>query len=331
MWFKVSKYYKEIKALSGLNKDSGLSLLRQQALKEQLFSKIDSLNQTNQAPSIFKWTIKKHSFAYLVVPVVLVIFVSSTIFASAQALPGEPLYAVKKLKEQVETAVAISQTSQAKVEAKHAQVRLEELVKVTAKVEAVEQEQKTATTEAKKLEVTVTNDTQVQVEKALNELVKVENKLQTQGQKQAASKIKERISELSQQANETKFEVVKIKNGRDRFEVKIKAKNERRNNKSDSDDNDDDENRDSNNRRDRDNISNNEDSNDNDSDRNSNGGSENDRQGDSDSKDSSNNASSEQSQEDNTSETNTETEVELDLKTPGMFNNFDSFKWRNDD
>ncbi|KKT17701.1 MAG: putative serine/threonine-protein kinase clkA [Parcubacteria group bacterium GW2011_GWB1_43_66] len=197
---KIMWLNKELKLLRVLKKDSGLNLLRQQALKEQLLSKLDNAPSSEHELTVFSWGVHQHTWAYAVVPIVFIMFITGTIFASAQALPGEPLYGVKRLKERVESAVVIGETAHANIEAKHAQIRLEEMTVIT------------------------THDAHVQLEKALNVLSEVNTKLETRGEVQAASKIKETINALTTQATETRFEVQREKE-HGRYEVKLKPRN----------------------------------------------------------------------------------------------------------
>ena len=224
MWLNVSKFTKELKLLRVLKKDSGLNLLRQQALKEQLLSKLDNAPSSEHELTVFSWGVHQHTWAYAVVPIVFIMFITGTIFASAQALPGEPLYGVKRLKEKVESAVVIGETAHANIEAKHAQIRLEEMTVITTQTEAVAPEQTKDKTKAQELEVEITNDAHVQLEKALNVLSEVNTKLETRGEVQAASKIKETINALTTQATETRFEVQREKE-HGRYEVKLKPRN----------------------------------------------------------------------------------------------------------
>lgn len=248
MWPNLKKFTTELALLKSLKKDSPLPIARQEILKAQLLAKLDYAKESGVSGRKISWATPRYSRAYAVVPLVLVMFISGTIFASAHALPGEPLYTVKRLKEKVEVAVAASETARAKLEAKHAEARLAELTAVAAKIDTVVEAEKTEEKEqVEKLEIAITNDTQAQLEKALNVLVEVEGKLEVKGQNEAATKIKERITQLAQQATETRFEVVKIKNGHERFEVKIKPKRSRNqdrlendntnHNRSDNDDN----------------------------------------------------------------------------------------------
>ncbi len=75
--------------------------------------------------SLWDWQ-RRWAWAVAIILIVLVISASTTA-ASAQALPGEPLYSVKLASEQVRLALAFSNISKAELQAQFAEVRAAEI------------------------------------------------------------------------------------------------------------------------------------------------------------------------------------------------------------
>lgn len=224
MWFNISKFSKELSLLRVLKKDLGLSVLRQKVLKDRLLSSLASADSDSTIiEPDFSLVIHKRVWVYATIPLALVILTGGTIFASAKSLPGDALYGVKKLKEKVETAIAISDTAQAKVEAKHAETRLDELEVITNQAEAAAPETpQPVASKAVKLEVEATSEAHVQLEKALNVLSDVSLKLEDKGETQAATQIKQKIDELTVKATNTVFDV-EVEKEHGRYQVKLKT------------------------------------------------------------------------------------------------------------
>lgn len=108
-----------------------LSMEDKQRIKEKVFARLSE--PLPESKSSFWFSVKKLTFhTYVLVPLVLLLFVISTTVTSANALPGDVLYPVKRQVES--TRVYFAQTPEDKLdlEVNFAQKRLQELEEVKA-------------------------------------------------------------------------------------------------------------------------------------------------------------------------------------------------------
>lgn len=216
--FNTSKFNKEIKALPGLLKDGPLGADRQQKVKDKILLALKS-PQTAGAPAKgFFWTEKYERVVRYAVSVLLGLsLVGGTAFAtSGSALPGDFLYGVKIAKEKVQLTFAGSQEAKAKLKARFAANRLNELQDLpggeelggAAGLTAGSLQASTTTSSAfslsdagrRHLKLQAQSEARAEVKAALKELKLLHGKLKAQGDQQAAAGISGDILNLQQQA-----------------------------------------------------------------------------------------------------------------------------------
>lgn len=215
--FNIKKYNREINALKSAANDSSLHPLRLAQLKQQLLEKITINTQTKSSGTNLSHQENKIGFAYrsmvirYVLPTIAGVFlIGGTVLASNSALPGQPLYPVKRLKEKVELRLTISEKSHAEVMAKHAQERLVELDQIApplpnqydaqnlVEAEEVHNEQE----DQARLEASN------EIQGAINKLSEVKNKLESKGNKEAVTALGRTINCLTFQAERHAIKVV---------------------------------------------------------------------------------------------------------------------------
>ncbi len=215
-------YKHDIESLKALSREGELSPLRQEVLKGQLMSRLSAPAESGaRVPARLLWGQERASLAYAVVPAFLVfMLMGGTVFASYGALPGETLYPVKRLTEQVEFTLAVSEQAKVEVQAKHAEERLEEIVKLDQKIEVQSVPEDKAEVEEHREEAKA--ETRTELETALNTLTEVQVKLETKGNNEAATNIKNVIQNLKDRAAPTfRVEVESEDHGR----VKVRFPN----------------------------------------------------------------------------------------------------------
>ncbi len=127
----AEKFKKEIQSLGVLS--SGVKPLapdRQALIKEKIFRSLLSSPQTAAKGFAQNWGKFTRYFAAVALGLSML---AGTAFASNTALPGQPLYSIKRAKEKVELTLTVSAESKAKLQAKFAQERLSELDELAAK------------------------------------------------------------------------------------------------------------------------------------------------------------------------------------------------------
>lgn len=224
--FNIEKFNKEISKLKGLKKVQGsLTLEKQFEIKEKILKSIaeDSLLPTKQNYFFVR------SFRYVAVLLLVVCLLGGTAYASQNSLPGEVLYPIKKAQEVMRLKVAVSEESQASLQAKFANKRLEELSKLTSKFNSEKPKQKlevvttvstntspsvfpsptsSTTTIATvvrsprqaELEKQVKQEAKTEFKKALSSLRKVQQKQAAKGNVRAAEAIAINIQNLQESA-----------------------------------------------------------------------------------------------------------------------------------
>lgn len=146
---------------------------------------------------------------YVLPAIVGVFLIGGTVLASNSALPGQPLYSVKRLKEKVELSLTLSEKGHVEVMAKHTQERLVELDQIAPPqnqydaqnliaVEAVHSEQ----------EDQVRLEASNEIQGAINKLSEVKNKLEAKGNKEAVTALGRTINHLAFQAERHAIKVV---------------------------------------------------------------------------------------------------------------------------
>lgn len=211
------------KEISGLKNSGGfgdeLPNERMQAVKQSVLQAIAS--PTVETQPVYSWREKYHTtIRYAVSVIVGLSLVGGTTFASNGSVPGDPLYGVKRIKEQLQLSVAFSDETKAELEAKFAENRLNELHSLLSKVvHHSEPDNSEATTTGngaitspglstttednggnKELENNAKADARLQVNNAIINLKRLQSKFAASGQTEAASAIQANIVNLQNKA-----------------------------------------------------------------------------------------------------------------------------------
>src|SRR3989344_314400 len=129
MLFDTKKFKKEIDGLKSMPQSGGLHPLRQGQIKANVMSAIaaeaPSASGNLAAPA-------KHAgfLKYLGTVLIGLGLIGGSALASEGSVPGDLLYPVKIVKEKVEVKMAVTANAKASVEARHADERMNELVKL---------------------------------------------------------------------------------------------------------------------------------------------------------------------------------------------------------
>lgn len=127
----TQKFNKEISALRKLKREKQTMhpLLKEQIKQKVLFS----LPEQETKPKVLP--IKLRLLRYGAGLLAALSASAGTVYAASSSLPGDKLYPVKQIKEEVEIKVAVTPQAKAEVQAKHAKERIREVVVIKEKVE----------------------------------------------------------------------------------------------------------------------------------------------------------------------------------------------------
>ena len=166
--------------------------------KEKIFSRLS--DPTPEEKQSFWVSVKHFSFkAYVLTPVLLVVLIFSTTVASANTVPGDLLYSVKRQVETVRVRLAPTPEAKFNLEVNFAEKRLRELEDTQAPVSIVPQttkpednlsEAKKTKSEQKKQEI------KQNAEKALEFLEKNREKIREKGDDQKKERVEKIIDNL---------------------------------------------------------------------------------------------------------------------------------------
>ncbi len=111
-------------------RELSLSESSKQRVKENIFANLGTQLEAEEPGSLWNKFRSMFLRGYVLVPLVVLLFIAGTGMASANALPGDPLYSVKRKIE--DTRVLMAPTERAKVELQvnFAEKRLDELEKI---------------------------------------------------------------------------------------------------------------------------------------------------------------------------------------------------------
>lgn len=215
MMFNTKRYNREIEALKAAAAEPELHPLRQEQLKQRMLQQLPSIQQGSGAGLVnVRWSdFKLQLMRYLAPTVAGLVVVGGTVVASNSALPGQPLYSVKRLKEKVEFSLTLTEQGRAEVEAQQASERLSELEQVSAAAgvpAAVNTNVSPSTNEVIQPPPVVAEartEAHDQVQSALTSLHAVQVKLESRGNRNAASAIANTIGRLRDEAARHQVEV----------------------------------------------------------------------------------------------------------------------------
>lgn len=213
-----SQFNPLISQLKQLKDDDGLNPLRQDVLQQQLMVRLIEVNKNINLPKKYLWARYRFNYVYVLTAVFLVVMMTGgTVMAAKGSLPGDTLYPVKRLAEQVEVTLAPSTQAKANIEASHATERLDELSGLQQKALGQPDENNRVRFEQREDEARQT--TEKEVETALNVLRDLQVKFATSGKNQDASVLNNALEQLTKKANESEFEV-RYENEQGRYKVK---------------------------------------------------------------------------------------------------------------
>lgn len=125
---KLKQFYKDSQSA-----DSSvvLSDAAKQNVKDKIFSNLGSQAIIEEAPAS-AWSKLRRTVlrGYILAPLVILLFVTGTTIASADALPGDPLYAVKRQVENARLFIAPTEEAKLDLQVNFAQKRLDEDEKI---------------------------------------------------------------------------------------------------------------------------------------------------------------------------------------------------------
>ncbi len=203
MAWNTKKYNKQIEGIKLLESETSLHPLRREQIKTAVFENIRSqpayAKQVGYANLRRRGKITVWFAKYSAVIIAGLGLVTFTAFASNNAKPGDVLFPVKKVVEQAQIVLAPSDQSKAELQAKFAQRRLQELSQVAADKQAPQQ-----------FKAEVAEQTQTEVNKAINVLNNVQRKLEDQGNGQGAQDVVKASQQLMRATQATKQEVTAV-------------------------------------------------------------------------------------------------------------------------
>ena len=236
-------FNKIIKIYKATANGEGLAVWRQKELKTKMLNYLadpNALPPEVERPSF--WLIQKPVFVYAGLFSIFILLLSGGVVSASQsALPGEALYPVKRLVENVELKLSASEESRAEVHAKQASRRLNEIAQLRSQQEqaVVPEIKERVINSERQAEV----ETQDQLERALNILNDVSVKLESRGNVQAAATMQGIIEKLTKEASQVEFEVkVEGASGRIKVEMPRRDKNKDKSRQQDNNNKPDDEN-----------------------------------------------------------------------------------------
>jgi hypothetical protein len=113
--------------------DADFSMADQERLKAKIFDRLgETVSTAAEATTAGQWIGWRRIFtrSYVIVPLVCVLFLTGTGIVSAKALPGDPLYVVKRKIEDARVFIAPSEEAKEELQVNFAEKRLEELEKL---------------------------------------------------------------------------------------------------------------------------------------------------------------------------------------------------------
>ena len=125
---RIKKFYKD-----AFDRTNSLSEHAKLRVKESVFSNLHTT--VNTVVPISFWEKLRVTFlrSYVLVPLVVLLFITGTTYASADALPGDTLYGVKRQVENARLLISPNKEAKLDLQVNFAEKRLHELEKVRAK------------------------------------------------------------------------------------------------------------------------------------------------------------------------------------------------------
>lgn len=125
---KLKQFYKDSQSADS---NVVLSDAAKQNVKDKIFSNLGTQSVIEEVPiSVWSKLSRTALRGYVLAPLVILLFVTGTTIASADALPGDPLYSVKRKVENARLFIAPTEEAKLELEVNFAQKRLDEDEKV---------------------------------------------------------------------------------------------------------------------------------------------------------------------------------------------------------
>lgn len=198
MTWDMKKYKEQIARLRLLGNETSLHPLRREQIKAAILENItvQNLFSTGRVNNRGRGKLMAWLAKYSAVVIAGLGLVTFTAFAANSAKPGDVLFPVKKAVEQAQIVLAPSVQSKAELQAEFAQRRLQELSQVAADKQVPQQ-----------FKAEVAQQTQTDINNAINTLDEVQKKLEDNGDQQAAKAVGKASEKLIHATQATQEEV----------------------------------------------------------------------------------------------------------------------------
>ena len=188
MFFNNKKFNKEIQTLKNIPSEQTLGELQKERLKFLILAKIKT--QVNETVPISTWRFSK--WQYYVVSIISGLTVlGGTAFAANNSKPGDILFPVKKVRENIQLGLTFSDTAKADLKIKFAQERAEDLNLIKFETQASSSKSSFLINPKK-----VKDEAQTELDNALNGLEQDKQHFETRGNTTTAAHIDQAISQI---------------------------------------------------------------------------------------------------------------------------------------
>jgi len=209
---KFKKEIQNLKVLGTVDRSSLLQPLNRELVKQRIMSAIAEPTAKEAAYTNFSFKEKAHKYLkFAVSTLVGLSLLGGTAFAANGSKPGDVLFGIKKAEEKIAISLAFSAQSQAELETKFANRRLEELRQIQAETHNNEQGGAKATStnsvQERPPKDPGQNQAEIQAEaevsNAITVLTKTQAKLEANGNSNAASSVNETLLKLKAKQDES--------------------------------------------------------------------------------------------------------------------------------
>lgn len=220
----IQKFEPEIRELKKLRADKtpAMHILLKEQIKQKIMLALDDRQPVSSRPAT---TLRVKIFRYAGAVLIGLSISAGTVFAaSGSALPGDALYPVKQIKEQVELGLAATPKAKAQVKAKHAKERIKELDKISQKIKisapagpagsVADISAGAKPARAKAADQQIRTETEEAVSGAIETLKSTKRQLELSGQKQDAADLDDNLADLQSIAEQKHLIVPREKNDR---------------------------------------------------------------------------------------------------------------------
>ena len=214
----LKQFYKEHSDVSKLQ----LSLEAKQRVKSRVMM---NLNASTEAatPTASAWPALLWR-SYVIVPLIIVIFVGGTTYVSADSIPGDILYPVKRKVEDVHVFIAPTESRKSELKAEYAKKRLEEYDELRKRNPSIQNDQQPE--DNNQSHENRNDDRQRQVRRQAQEDAKGAIKVPEQTREEIENSHEERIKEIEDTLKEYEDESFEAQGEQEEVEQDHKENNE---------------------------------------------------------------------------------------------------------